>query len=45
MGLALIESSFIKSGSEIFIGIRDRKAKAVTVKKPFYKKKYKKREV
>jgi aminomethyltransferase len=44
MGLALIDTGFIKTGTEIFIGIRNKIAKAVTVKKPFYKKKYKKRE-
>lgn len=42
MGLAIIESKYAKIGLEIFIGIRDKKAKAITVKKPFYKKRYKK---
>lgn len=42
MGLAIIESKYAKIGVEMFIGIRDKKAKAITVKKPFYKKRYKK---
>ncbi|MBN2557308.1 MAG: glycine cleavage system aminomethyltransferase GcvT [Clostridia bacterium] len=44
MGLALIESEYSSKGIDIGIGIRDRITKAVTVGKPFYKKKYKKRE-
>lgn len=42
MGLALIDSQYDKIGIEILIGIRDKKVKAITVKKPFYKKRYKK---
>lgn len=45
MGMALIDSKYARSGNEIFIGIRNKKVKAVTVKKPFYKKKYRKQEV
>ncbi|MFO7612740.1 MAG: glycine cleavage system aminomethyltransferase GcvT [Clostridia bacterium] len=44
MGLALIESVYSSQGIDINIGIRDRMTKAVTVRKPFYKKKYRKRE-
>ena len=43
MGLAHIHAEYSKTGTEILIGIRNKKVKAVTVKKPFYKKKYKKR--
>ena len=42
MGLAIIGSQYAKIGTEIHIGIRDKKVKAITVKKPFYKKRYKK---
>ncbi|HPQ46482.1 MAG TPA: glycine cleavage system aminomethyltransferase GcvT [Clostridia bacterium] len=42
MGLALVESSFADNGTPILIGIRKSMAKAITVRKPFYKKKYKK---
>ena len=44
MGLALLNADYIKSGNEILIGIRNKKVRAITVKKPFYKKKYRKRE-
>lgn len=42
MGLALINSQYTQTGVEILIGIRDKKTSAITVKKPFYKKRYKK---
>lgn len=44
MGLALLDSKHSGSGREIHIGIRNKRVKASTVKKPFYKKKYKSRE-
>jgi len=44
MGLALIDRKYAKVGTEIFIGIRKKMVGALTVKKPFYKKKYKKQE-
>jgi aminomethyltransferase len=42
MGLALIEAGHTKSGNTIFIEVRKNMVEANTVKKPFYKKKYKK---
>lgn len=44
IGLALVDSAYAKSGNAIMIEMRRKKARAITVKKPFYKKKYKKRE-
>ena len=37
IGTALIKKEFAKSGTEIFIKVRNRLLKAVTVKMPFYK--------
>lgn len=37
IGTALIKAEFAKSGTEIFIKIREKNLKAVTVKLPFYK--------
>ncbi len=45
MGIGLLDAEYAKSGTEIFIGIRNKKVKAITVKKPFYNKKYRKQEV
>ncbi|MCK5759633.1 MAG: glycine cleavage system aminomethyltransferase GcvT [Clostridiales bacterium] len=45
MGMGLLDTKYAKSGTEIYIGIRNKKVKAITVKKPFYKKKYRKQEV
>ncbi len=45
MGMGLIDTDYAKNGTEIFIGIRNKQVKAITVKKPFYKKKYRKQEV
>ncbi len=42
LGLALIESGYAAEGTQIEIAIRNKKAKARVVKKPFYTKKYKK---
>lgn len=42
IGLALVNHSYAGLGKQIFIGIRNKKVKAVIVKKPFYKKKHKK---
>lgn len=42
LGLALVEAAFSPEGTQIEIAIRNRKAKAVVVNKPFYSKKYKK---
>ena len=42
MGLALIDAEYSKIGTTINIGVRKNMIEAVTVKKPFYKKKYKK---
>lgn len=44
MGMGLIDAEYTKNGTEIFIGIRNKRVRAITVKKPFYKKKYKKQE-
>lgn len=44
IGLALVDAAYAKSGNTIMIEMRRKKARASTVKKPFYKKKYKKRE-
>ncbi len=44
MGLALIDVEYSKIGKEISIGIRNKKVKALTVKKPFYNKKYRIKE-
>lgn len=41
IGLALIESSFAKEGTEIEIAIRNKNLKAVVIKKPFYSRKKK----
>ena len=40
-GLALLNNLDLSDGETIEIVIRDRKCKAVLVKLPFYKKKYK----
>jgi len=40
--LALVDASYAKSGQNLFVEVRNKKLKAVTVKKPFYNKKYKK---
>ena len=37
IGTAIVSKDFTKTGSEIYINIRDRKLKAVVVKMPFYK--------
>ncbi|MBO4282604.1 MAG: glycine cleavage system aminomethyltransferase GcvT [Bacteroidales bacterium] len=37
IGTAIVSKDFTKTGSEIYIKIRDRKLKAVVVKMPFYK--------
>lgn len=42
LGLALVQSGFAAEGTEIEIAIRNKKAKARVVKRPFYTKKYKK---
>lgn len=42
LGLALVDSPYAQEGIEIEIAIRNKKAKAKVVKKPFYTKKYKK---
>lgn len=42
IGLALIETTYAKEGSEIEIVIRNKNLKAQVIKKPFYVKKYKK---
>ena len=42
IGLALIDSSYAKEGTEIEIIIRNKNLKAEIIKKPFYSKKYKK---
>lgn len=39
--LALISTDYTKVGTFVYVDIRGRKVKAVTVKKPFYNKKYK----
>ena len=40
--LALITTEYNKAGTFVYVDIRGKKVKAVTVKKPFYNKKYKK---
>lgn len=42
LGLALVETAFSPEGTGVEIAIRNKKARAVVVKKPFYSKKYKK---
>lgn len=42
IGMALIETGYTEEGTEIEIAIRDKTARAVTVKLPFYTKMYKK---
>lgn len=42
IGLALVSSDYLKTGTEIEINIRGKAVKAEIVKKPFYSKKYKK---
>jgi aminomethyltransferase len=42
LGLALVDAGFSAEGTQIEIAIRNRKAKAVVVNKPFYSKKYNK---
>lgn len=42
IGLALVDSNYVKEGTEIDVVIRNKNIKAITVKKPFYIKKYKK---
>jgi len=37
IGMGYVQSAFAKSGSEIFIAVRDKALKAVTAKVPFYK--------
>ena len=39
IGMALVQSNFQKPGSDIFIGIRDKKIPAIITKKCFYRKK------
>ncbi|MFA7672800.1 MAG: glycine cleavage system aminomethyltransferase GcvT [Clostridia bacterium] len=41
-GMGLMEIEYTKVGTEIYVDVRGKKLKAVTVKKPFYAKKYKK---
>ncbi len=36
IGTALIEAAYAKTGTEIYIKIREKLLKAVTVKMPFY---------
>jgi aminomethyltransferase len=38
LGMALVNTSHIKEGSELFIEVRGKKLRAEVVKKPFYKK-------
>ncbi len=42
MGLALVDNTDVKIGNIIYIEVRNNMVEAITVKKPFYKKKYKK---
>lgn len=42
IGLALVETGYSAEGTEIEVIIRNKPARAVIVKKPFYKKKYQK---
>lgn len=42
IGLALVDSSYAKEGTEIEVVIRNKSTKAMVIKKPFYSKKYKK---
>jgi aminomethyltransferase len=42
IGLALIEASFAREGGEIYMNIRGKALKAVIVKIPFYRKRYRK---
>ena len=37
IGMAYLETSYTKAGTEIYIGVRDKKLKAVVEKIPFYK--------
>jgi len=42
IALALISTDFTKAGNEVFVVIRGKNCRAVTVKTPFYKKAYRK---
>lgn len=42
IGLALIDAEYAKVGTEIEVSVRNKKLKAIIIKKPFYTKKYKK---
>ena len=39
VGMAYLKKGFWKEGTEIFIGIRDKKLKAVVTRPPFHEKK------
>ena len=45
IGMALINSNYAKVGTEIGVKVRKKLVSAVVVKRPFYKKQYKKAEV
>ncbi|UEL49024.1 aminomethyl-transferring glycine dehydrogenase subunit GcvPA [Terrisporobacter hibernicus] len=45
IGMAIIDSNHAKIGSEIGVRVRKKLVSAVIVKKPFYKKQYKKSEI
>lgn len=45
IGMAVIDSNYAKVGTEISIRVRKKLVSAVIVKRPFYKKQYKKEEV
>ena len=45
IGMAIIDSNYAKVGTEIGIRVRKKLVSAVIVKRPFYKKQYKKSEV
>lgn len=45
IGMAVIDSSYAKIGTEIGIRVRKKLVSAVIVKRPFYKKQYKKAEI
>lgn len=45
IGMAIIDSNYAKVGTEIGVRVRKKLVSAVVVKRPFYKKQYKKTEV
>ena len=45
IGMAIIDSDYAKVGTEIGVKVRKKLVSAVIVKRPFYKKQYKKTEV